>query len=292
MSVRSVIRTCRKSRASRRAGLFILSRWTFRQMEDARRWLAEDRVRQVGNDEWTDGEAPDDRLTANEVAHNWSGLAFTDERLDAAEQLRLALGLLDLLDDYWVTCEILFACQGPDGPLPAEVLWDGSRRRLEAPQVSETVTYSLWVDWFEGRSTSATAFAEVLDHDIEQLTTDAPDAALAMLAELGLPADTRAPRRATHRTHRRAQQPLPKPACVGQRATDSAVGVPMTSAWLVPLACCCADCCSASRRGASAAEWARQGSGTRRETTRTQHQRTPGRSGAGPGRATKGRSRR
>ncbi|MGI5401081.1 hypothetical protein ACQEVG_16780 [Streptomyces sp. CA-135486] len=146
--------------------------------EDARRWLAEDGVAQVGHDEWTDGEAPDHRLTANEVAHNWAGPAFTDERLDAPGQLRLAFGLLDLLDDYWVTCEILFAHQGPDGPLPTEVLWNGYRRRLEAPQVSEAVTYSLWVDWFEDRSTSATAFAEVLGHDMDQLTTDAPDTLL------------------------------------------------------------------------------------------------------------------
>jgi hypothetical protein len=37
-------------------------------MEDARRWLAEDGIMQVAADEWTDGEAPDHRLTANEVA--------------------------------------------------------------------------------------------------------------------------------------------------------------------------------------------------------------------------------
>lgn len=140
-------------------------------MEDARRWLAEEGVTQVGNDEWIDGDIPGRRLTANEVAHNWAGLAFTDERLDAAGQLRLSFGLLDLLDDYWVTCEIRLADQGPDGPLPAEVLWDGYRRRLEAPQACEAVTYSLWVDWFEDRRTSATAFAEVLGHDVEQLMT-------------------------------------------------------------------------------------------------------------------------
>ncbi|MFF3323184.1 hypothetical protein [Streptomyces sp. NPDC002889] len=147
-------------------------------MEDARRWLAEDGVTQIGTDEWTDGEALDRRLTANEVAHDWAGVVFTDERLDAAGQLRLAFGLLDLLDAYWVTSEIRCADQGPDGPLPAEVLWDGYRRRLEAPQVSEAVTYSLWVDWFEDRSTSATAFAEVLGHDIEQLMTGTPETLL------------------------------------------------------------------------------------------------------------------
>ncbi|WP_331766222.1 hypothetical protein [Embleya sp. NBC_00896] len=153
-------------------------RMDIQAMEDARRWLAEDGVTQVGADEWTDGETPDGRLTGNEVAHEWAGVVFTDERLDAGGRLRLAFGMLDLLDDYWVTCEIGFAHRGPGGPLPAEVLWDGYRRRLEAPRVSEAVTYSLWVDWFEDRSTAATAFAEVLGRDIDQLTKASSDALL------------------------------------------------------------------------------------------------------------------
>ncbi|MEU0393717.1 hypothetical protein ABZ208_13210 [Streptomyces sp. NPDC006208] len=147
-------------------------------VEDARRWLAEDGVTQVGDDEWTDCETADGRLTANDVAHAWAGLAFTDERLDMAGRLRLAFGLLDLLEVYRVPSEIHFADRGPDGPLPPEVLWDGYRRRLEAPRAAEAVTYSLWVDWFEDRSTSATAFAEVLGHDIDRLLTGAPDALL------------------------------------------------------------------------------------------------------------------
>ncbi|MFJ4818346.1 hypothetical protein [Streptomyces sp. NPDC088801] len=147
-------------------------------MEDARRWLAEDGVTQVGDDEWTDGETSDGRLTANEVAHAWAGHVFTDERLDVAGRLRLAFGLLDVLDDYWVTCEIRFADRGPGAPLPPEVLWEGYRRRLEAEQVAEAVTYSLWADWFEDRNTSAIAFAEVLGNDIGQLRTDASDGLL------------------------------------------------------------------------------------------------------------------
>ncbi|MGW2561824.1 hypothetical protein ACWCXB_21740 [Streptomyces sp. NPDC001514] len=146
--------------------------------EDARRWLEEDGVTQVGDDEWIDNEIPERLLTAHDVAQSWAGLAFTDERLDTAGQLRLAFALLDLLDEYWVTCEIRFADRGPDGPLPPEVLWDGYRRRLEAPQVADAVTYSLWVDWFEDRNTSATAFAEVLGHDVHHLLTGTPDALL------------------------------------------------------------------------------------------------------------------
>ncbi|MEU6372495.1 hypothetical protein [Streptomyces sp. NPDC046909] len=143
--------------------------------EDARRWLAEAGVTQVGDDAWADADAPEKRLTANDVAQSWAGQVFTDESLDAAGQLRLAFGLLDLLDDYWVTCEIRLADRGPSGPLPSDVLWDGYRRRLEAPETADAVTYSLWVDWFEDRATSATAFAEVLGHDGHLLTDPAPE---------------------------------------------------------------------------------------------------------------------
>lgn len=146
-----------------------------RAREDARRWLAEAGVTQVGDDAWTDGDAPEKLLTANDVAQSWAGQAFTDGRLDAAGQLGLAFGLLDLLDDYWVTCEIRFADRGPSGPLPPDALWDGYRRRLEAPETADAVTYSLWVDWFEDHETSATAFTEVLGRDADRLRTDSPE---------------------------------------------------------------------------------------------------------------------
>ncbi|MEU9916820.1 hypothetical protein [Streptomyces sp. NPDC051001] len=143
--------------------------------QDARRWLTEAGVTQVGDDAWTDGDTPERQLTANEVAHSWAGQAFTDERLDAAGQLGLAFGLLDLLDDYWVTCEIRFADRGPGGPLPSDVLWDGYRRRLEGTEAADAVTYSLWADWFEDRDTCETAFAEVLGRDAGRLRTDSPE---------------------------------------------------------------------------------------------------------------------
>ncbi|MFJ2240322.1 hypothetical protein [Streptomyces sp. NPDC087859] len=146
--------------------------------QDARRWLAEAGVTQVGDDAWNDGDTPGRQLTANEIAHSWAGQAFTDERLDVAGQLGLAFGLLDLLDDYWVTCEIRFADRGPGGPLPSDILWDGYRRRLEAPEAADAVTYSLWADWFEDRDTCEAAFAEVLGRDAGRLRTDSPEALL------------------------------------------------------------------------------------------------------------------
>ncbi|WP_415744161.1 hypothetical protein [Streptomyces scabiei] len=116
-------------------------------------------------------EKPDVLLMAGEVAHSWAGAVFSAD-LEAAALVRLALGLLDLLDEYWVTCGIRFAYGSAEGTLPADVLWDGYRRRLEADRDSRAVTCSLWVDWFEDRSSSATAFAEVLGHDIDRVVNE------------------------------------------------------------------------------------------------------------------------
>ncbi|MGQ4354899.1 hypothetical protein [Streptomyces drozdowiczii] len=144
--------------------------------EAARQWLADQGVSQV-RDGWVSDEKPDALLTANQVAHSWAGDVFAED-LDAADQLRLAFGLLDLLDEYWVTCEIRFANEDEEGPLPADVLWDGYRQRLEADRDVEAVTYSLWVDWFEDHTTSATAFAETLGNDIDRVVAEASEAPL------------------------------------------------------------------------------------------------------------------
>ncbi|MFD0151121.1 hypothetical protein ACWGQ4_02465 [Streptomyces sp. NPDC055721] len=138
--------------------------------EAARRWLADQGVSQV-RDGWVSDEKPDALLTANQVAHSWAGDVFAED-LHTADQVQLAFGLLDLLDEYWVTCEIRFANEGAEGPLPADVLWGGYRQRLEADREAEAVTYSLWVDWFEDPATSATAFAEVLGNDIDRVVAE------------------------------------------------------------------------------------------------------------------------
>ncbi|MEU4153151.1 hypothetical protein [Streptomyces sp. NPDC026659] len=147
-----------------------------RAVEVARRWLADQGVRQVPGG-WVSAAEPEVLLTAEQVAHTWADEVFAED-LEAADQLRLAFGLLDLLDEYWVTCEIRFANEGAEGPLPADVLWDGYRRRLEADRDAEAVTYSLWVDWFEDHGTSAVAFAEVLGNDIDRVVAERSEALL------------------------------------------------------------------------------------------------------------------
>ncbi|MFG2989112.1 hypothetical protein ACGFZK_07395 [Streptomyces sp. NPDC048257] len=145
-------------------------------MEAARRWLTDQGISQV-RDGWVNAEAPDVLLTANQVAHSWAGDVFAED-LDAADQTRLAFGLLDLLDEYWVMCEVRFANEGAEGPLPADVLWGSCRQRLEADRDAEALTYSLWVDWFEDRSTAAQAFAEVLGNDIDRVVAEPSEALL------------------------------------------------------------------------------------------------------------------
>ncbi|MDT7842091.1 hypothetical protein [Streptomyces justiciae] len=150
---------------------------TTQAMEEARNWLARQGVSQVAGG-WVSAAAPDQLLTAGQVAHSFAGDVFNDDELDPAGQVRLAFGLLDVLDEYWVTCEIRMAHLSTDGPLPADALWDGYRRRLEADRDAEAVTYSLWVDWFEDRATVETAFGEVLGHDVDRVVAEGSEAQL------------------------------------------------------------------------------------------------------------------
>ncbi|WP_248966343.1 hypothetical protein [Sphaerisporangium perillae] len=103
-------------------------------VEEARRWLAEQGVAQAGDGAWTsDQGTADELLASNDVAHAWTRAALEDPDLDADAGLRLALGLLDLLDDYWVTCEIRFAMADAHD-LNAGLLWEAYRRRPMCPE--------------------------------------------------------------------------------------------------------------------------------------------------------------
>ncbi|MFF4445643.1 alpha/beta fold hydrolase [Streptomyces sp. NPDC001502] len=143
--------------------------------ESARLWLAERGVVRTGEDTWTDGESEEGRLTSNEVAHRWAAAALGDDSLDIGQRLRLGFGLVDLLDEYWVTVEIASAVQGITDPDTARVLWNGYRSRLDAPAHCEAIVYSLWVDWFEDGDTAERVFAEVLGKDLTQLRPDSPE---------------------------------------------------------------------------------------------------------------------
>ncbi|WP_019927251.1 hypothetical protein [Nocardia sp. BMG111209] len=134
--------------------------------EEARRWLAAEGVTRAGDGAWL---AEGELLSANDVAHQWASVALADPDLDESGRVRLGFGLLDLLGEYWVTCEIRFLMADTDDPRVHEVLWREYRSRLEAPAAAETITYSLWVDWFENHATVETAFAQVLGNDAGRL---------------------------------------------------------------------------------------------------------------------------
>ncbi|MFB6581848.1 hypothetical protein ACFCYC_31330 [Streptomyces sp. NPDC056402] len=144
--------------------------------ERARSWLAEDGITQTGHDTWYDADPPAEVLTTQDVCNGLGSMAFTDEALDVAGRLRVALGLMDLLGWHpLVTDQIHTAHLGPQGPLPPDLLWGGYRQRLEAVPEHEAITCSLWFDWFEYAPTAAEAFAEVLGDDRERLLPGAPE---------------------------------------------------------------------------------------------------------------------
>ncbi|MFJ3882046.1 hypothetical protein ACIPW5_31955 [Streptomyces sp. NPDC090077] len=168
-------------------------------MAEARRWLAEQGVVETPGG-WTDPDHPGRLLTASDVAHTWAALALTEDDLDDTAQAELALALVDLLDEYWVTCELHFTFHGTlyGGPRPKAPLWKGYRTRLERERNPKPVRYSLWVDWFENRATSAEAFAEVLGNDIEAIAASPTPATLRrasrVLADSGpVPWETKHP---------------------------------------------------------------------------------------------------
>jgi len=121
----------------------------------AREWLAGHGVTGDG-DEWLQGE---ERFSANELAHEWTDKALEDPALDSSGRVLVALGLLDLLDQYAVA---MYLKTTPLDPAAHALFWAGYRRRLEDPASAEPVTYSLWVDWFEDPLTAETAFTEVV----------------------------------------------------------------------------------------------------------------------------------
>ena len=136
--------------------------------ETARSWLARAKVRQTGDLTWVDDDLGSE-LSANDVALDYSSWVFDDADLEVALRFRIAFGLIDLLDEYWTTQEMHFPYCGSSREQPPAELWDGYRARLEAPQVSEQVTQSLWYTWFECTDTSEEAFVALLGQDVELL---------------------------------------------------------------------------------------------------------------------------
>jgi hypothetical protein len=137
---------------------------------EALRWLADRGVTPLGSGRWQRADTSGSLESDNgDLAHEYAPAVVTDGRLSPMQRLRTGLGLLDLLDEYWVTAQLRGFILEQDAPELTDAFWAGYRRRLEAVEPCEQLSYSLWVDWFEDRDTVETAFSAVIGHDVRRL---------------------------------------------------------------------------------------------------------------------------
>ncbi|MEJ3655578.1 hypothetical protein WEH80_21650 [Actinomycetes bacterium KLBMP 9759] len=147
--------------------------------DEARRWLDAQGVTSKGSSWWelhASGESVE--RTANHVAHEWTSPLLNDASIEPRRRVQLALGLIDLLGEYAVSMYIRLDLAASADPDLMQELWAGFRTRLEREASADVVTYSLWVDWFEDRSTSAIAFSELLGNDAGALDASTEPALL------------------------------------------------------------------------------------------------------------------
>ncbi|WP_433788830.1 hypothetical protein [Actinoplanes sp. CA-252034] len=144
--------------------------------DDALIWLAAQGVTRLGPGRWHSTE-DDAEMSDGELAHEWAACMLGDEGRAPAERVRITLGLLDLIDEFWVTTELAFFLNpyyngATDDQAAAQAFWAGVRARLERPSVPDQLLYTLWVEWFEDHRASERAFAEVLGDDLQRLPGD------------------------------------------------------------------------------------------------------------------------
>lgn len=88
-----------------------------------------------------------------------------DADLDPAGRLEMGLGLLELLEQYWITVELRWFVNGAADEAIWAAHWQAYREYLEEAVAGEAVLHSLWSDWFEDIDTVERAFGEVLGND-------------------------------------------------------------------------------------------------------------------------------
>jgi hypothetical protein len=140
------------------------------EADDALRWLAEQGVTPLGKGSWWESTSSSHlERSDSDLAHEWAAAALGDDRLTPMQRLRTGLGLLDLLDEYWVTVELRNFVTEQADPVVTAAFWAGYRQRLEAVEPAEQVLYSLWVDWFEDQDTVEVAFSQVAGDDVRRM---------------------------------------------------------------------------------------------------------------------------
>jgi hypothetical protein len=148
--------------------------------ERARRWLTARGAFQDTQGRWCDPGQPD--CDGEDTDHDrWTDDALIDPGLDLLGRVGLALGLLELLDEYYITLAIRWWLQDGDHDRFTDVVFAAYRRLLEQSREPAAVTYSLWVDWFEDQHTAADAFDRVLGGDLRRLGEAGPPAGVGFL---------------------------------------------------------------------------------------------------------------
>lgn len=93
-----------------------------------------------------------------------------DAELGEAGKVEVGLGLLELLDTYWVTVELRWVVNASGDEAVRAGFWQAIRETLERPAPSQAVLRSLNQDWFADIATVEESFGEVLGRDAERLT--------------------------------------------------------------------------------------------------------------------------
>ena len=135
--------------------------------DDALRWLAELGVTPLGPGRWREEfEGKTSEYSNNDLAHEWMFSVMYDDGRTMTERVQLGLGMLDLLDDYWVAASIRMELHEEADFL---ALYAGYRERLEREHASVQMMLSLRVDDFEDLRTVLIAFAALLGDEVRDL---------------------------------------------------------------------------------------------------------------------------
>ncbi|WP_433059798.1 hypothetical protein [Dactylosporangium sp. CS-033363] len=122
--------------------------------------------------QWLAAHSLDTEGDPNDAARDLMPEIRGDDELSDAEKLEVGLGLLEILNAYWVLVELRWFVNATEDDALWDTHWQALREQLEQPRPSEAVLYSLWVDWFEDIATVERAFHEVLGRDAGRLGED------------------------------------------------------------------------------------------------------------------------
>lgn len=126
-------------------------------------WLTAHDVLHAADGSWSANDQSN--LSANELIHEIIDDALRDPDISLDDQVRLGFGLLDFFDDYAAAMYLRWEFVGvaPRFAGEIELVWRFCREVLEREIEATSVSYWLWVDWFEDQATSDNAFRQMVE---------------------------------------------------------------------------------------------------------------------------------